>query len=250
MRWPIWRKDRHLGQGEISEYLDGRLSGRQIERIEAHLESCAACREEVESLRMTTQLLRRMPQREPGRSFVFEAPPEPVTAPRPRVPSWAYGAAASAFALAFAIILSVDLSGVLVSSAPIGDRQAQEVLSVAQEDAARDTGSEGQAFEDAQEFAPSKGLEADQAPSVEAPDQPPVPGADQESNRGSGDLLDPTNEGIGQPEDVTDVTLVGELAAESGTWWVWHLVEGVLAAMAIAGVALFFLRGRLPFTSR
>lgn len=249
MRWPIWRKDRHLGQGEVSEYLDGRLSGRRVERIEVHLESCAACREEVESLRMTTQLLRRMPQREPGRSFVFEAPPEPVIAPRPRVPSWAYGAVASAFALAFAIILSVDLSGLLVSSAPMGDRQPQEVLSGAQEDSARDTGSEGQVLEGAQEFAPSKGLEADQAPSAGAPNQPPVPipNGDHELARATDEDVTVTDDGAGQAEDAA---LEGVLIVEGGTWWVWHLVEGVLAAMAVVVAALFFLRGRLPLISR
>jgi hypothetical protein len=249
MHWPIWRKDRHLRQGEVSEYLDGRLSDRQVERIDAHLESCAACREEIESLRMTTQLLRRMPQREPGRSFVFVAPPEPAVAPRPRVPSWAYGAVASAFALAFAIVLSVDLSGLLVSSAPMGERQAQEVPSGAQGGAAADTGSERQVLEGTQELAPSKGLETEQAQPVFAPDPTPapIPDGDHELARATDEDVTVTGGGTGQPEDAA---LEGAQVDEGGTWWVWHLVEGVLAAMAVVVAALFFLRGRLSLTSR
>jgi len=246
MHWPIWRKDRHLRQGEVSEYIDGRLSGGALERVVAHLESCAACREEVESLRMTTQLLRRMPQRGPGRSFVFAAPPEPVIAPRPRVPSWAYGAVASAFALAFAIVLSVDLSGLLVSSAPMDDHQAQEVLG-AEEDAAAGTGSEDQFFGDAQELAPSKGLEVEQAQPEPAPNQTPAPGADRGPDGAQDVLATSKDDGTGQAEDAA---LGDALVAEGGTWWVWHLVEGVLAAMAVVVAVLFFLRGRLPLISR
>lgn len=37
-------------QGRFTEYLDGRLDGRQMQQIAAHLESCPACHEELERL--------------------------------------------------------------------------------------------------------------------------------------------------------------------------------------------------------
>jgi anti-sigma factor RsiW len=40
-------------QAKFTEYLDGRLSGREMQRIAAHLEGCRACANEWESLRET-----------------------------------------------------------------------------------------------------------------------------------------------------------------------------------------------------
>ena len=41
----------------LSEYLDGRLNGRQMQQVAAHLEGCRACAREWESLRQTQQAL-------------------------------------------------------------------------------------------------------------------------------------------------------------------------------------------------
>jgi len=131
----------------------------------------------------------------------------------------------------------------------MSDRQAQEMFSGAQEDAARDTGNGMLASEETYELAPSKGLEADQAQPVFAPDQTPVPipNGDHELARATDEDVTVTGGGTGQAEDAA---LEGVSVAEGGTWWVWHLVEGILAAMAVVVGALFFLRGRLPFMSR
>ena len=231
MGWLIWKRDRHLRPEEVSEYLDGRLSARRVERIEAHLESCATCREEVDSLWRTVRLLRQLPQREPGRSFVFAAPPVPVAAPRPRVPSWAYGAAASVFALAFAIVLSVDLSGALVSPTPMGEQTAGGAETF--EAPPRGVGEGTQTPGKLQEDAAPKSPEADQVPSFgAAPTLTPVPRV------AAGDS------GLGQSE-TTEF-----LATDEGTSWVWHLVEGILAAMGIGVGVAFLLRRRLTSISR
>jgi anti-sigma factor RsiW len=44
-------------QSRFSEYLDGRLNGREMQQISAHLEGCRECNEEWESLRQVQQSL-------------------------------------------------------------------------------------------------------------------------------------------------------------------------------------------------
>jgi len=45
----------------LSAYVDGELDAAARQRVEAHLQSCAACTEEVRSLRETSRLLRDYP---------------------------------------------------------------------------------------------------------------------------------------------------------------------------------------------
>lgn len=44
-------------QATLSDYLDGRLNGREMQRVASHLEECRACSREWESLRRTQQAL-------------------------------------------------------------------------------------------------------------------------------------------------------------------------------------------------
>ena len=94
--------------------MDGRLSSGEREKVERHLEGCSGCSAELESLRYTVSLLRRVPARSPRRVYTLaEAPPLTSTPWRVRTPVWAYGAAASVFVALFALVLSADLSGSL-----------------------------------------------------------------------------------------------------------------------------------------
>ena len=94
--------------------MDGRLSSGEREKVERHLEGCSRCSEELESLRYTVSLLRRMPVTSPRRTFtIAEVSPLPSTPWKARVPVWAYGAAASVVIALFALVLSADLSGSL-----------------------------------------------------------------------------------------------------------------------------------------
>jgi len=70
---PLCRKVR----GMLSEYIDNSLNSEDKSFIERHLETCEACSKELESLRMTVQLLHRMPEVSVPRSFT-------VTVPQPR----------------------------------------------------------------------------------------------------------------------------------------------------------------------
>jgi hypothetical protein len=61
----------------LSEYIDNSLNSEDKSFIERHLETCEACSKELESLRMTVQLLHRVPEVSVPRSFT-------VTVPEPR----------------------------------------------------------------------------------------------------------------------------------------------------------------------
>jgi len=52
------------GEGElISAYLDGELSGEEAAAVQAHVSSCPACREDMDSLHAAKSLLARAPRR-------------------------------------------------------------------------------------------------------------------------------------------------------------------------------------------
>ncbi len=70
---PLCRKVR----GMLSEYIDNSLNSENKSLVERHLQTCEACSKELESLRMTVQLLHRMPEVSVPRSFT-------VTVPQPR----------------------------------------------------------------------------------------------------------------------------------------------------------------------
>ena len=122
---------RHIKTETLSEYLDGRIQGSALLRLEQDLAACQSCQEEMESLRSTIALLRELPEEAPRRSFVMTAPPPmPARAPSSgvglpnflRVPQWAYAGAASLAIIVFVVLISADASGLL---APDGASQAQ-----------------------------------------------------------------------------------------------------------------------------
>lgn len=197
MCWLLGKRGGHVGPQALSEYLDGRLSPSRARRVETHLTVCVRCRDEVESLRRTVGLLRRLPRQEPPRSFVLLEPPVPARPPL-RVPAWAYGAAASAFALAFAVILSVDLAGVLAPSMPVEPQAAALPTPVSTP-------------------APEAFDLARGAPQV-TPTPPPL-----------------------APKEAEAPQAPPATAQRGTTSWVWRLVEGLLAGLALAGSGAFFI---------
>jgi hypothetical protein len=70
---PLCRKVRVM----LSEYIDNRLDSENKSLVGRHLETCEACSKELESLRMTVQLLHRVTEVAAARSFT-------VTVPEPR----------------------------------------------------------------------------------------------------------------------------------------------------------------------
>ena len=108
---------KHVSPETLSEFLDGRLRSRARERLESVISGCADCRRELEQLRDISVMLRRLPVAAPRRSFVMAAPPVEIAQRRPispfRVPQWTYAGAASMAALALAVLVSLDASGLV-----------------------------------------------------------------------------------------------------------------------------------------
>ena len=61
-------------RGMLSEYIDNRLDSEKKSLIERHLETCEACAKELESLRVTVQLLHRVTEVPAPRSFTVAVP--------------------------------------------------------------------------------------------------------------------------------------------------------------------------------
>ena len=125
----IFNKHRHLRPEILSEYLDGRLDQRHQGLVARRLAQCAACREELNTLRATVAALQNLPDLPLPRSFTLPTAPTPdypvelIRKPAPpaslvmKLPGWAYGSAASLAGLALALMLSAEAAG-LASPAP------------------------------------------------------------------------------------------------------------------------------------
>jgi len=112
-------------RSRLSEYLDGRLSGRSFSRVERHLGRCRACRSEFEQLRTTVSLLQSLPRPDAPEGFsarvmqrvradrVEEAASQPFWRGLPERlrAAWLMPAAAAAFSL----MVLVAVQGVQIS---------------------------------------------------------------------------------------------------------------------------------------
>ena len=98
----------------LSSYIDDQVSADEAARVEAHLAGCDECREELESLRMTVQLLSELPVLELPRSFALETAPEPEPSFAGRL--WTARLATSAAAALLVALIAGDATGILVST--------------------------------------------------------------------------------------------------------------------------------------
>ena len=118
-------KNRHgRWQERLSAYLDAQLEPLERRKLERHLASCNSCREELESLRATVALLRRVPQVAVPRSFRLTEEPMPVGVPwtvRYTVPLRYAAAAAGLLFLVVAVGDLVTSDGGLTR--PVGPEQ-------------------------------------------------------------------------------------------------------------------------------
>ena len=67
----FWRGRHKVREEDLSAYVDGELSASLLQRVEAHLEVCAACRESVTELRAVRQSVKELPRVAVPRSFVL-----------------------------------------------------------------------------------------------------------------------------------------------------------------------------------
>ncbi len=101
---PLCRKVR----GMLSEYIDNSLDSENKSLVERHLQACEACSKELESLRMTVQLLHRVSEVPAPRSFTVTVPqPKRETAFGPSSLRWLRPATAI-IAIALVVLLMGD----------------------------------------------------------------------------------------------------------------------------------------------
>ncbi|UCH86265.1 MAG: zf-HC2 domain-containing protein [Dehalococcoidia bacterium] len=98
---------------DLSAYVDDMLSERARRRLEAHLDSCEACRQELAELRVTVEALGSLPMAEAPRSFTLAAAPVAEVRPRPAARRLEFGLrlATATAAFALALVLIGDFAG-------------------------------------------------------------------------------------------------------------------------------------------
>ena len=112
----------------LSDHVDGELPEAERIALEAHLQGCDSCTEELESLRATVQLLQRMPEVEAPRSFRIA--PAAVTAPTPPperpVFLWAMRVSTALAVVAFTVMVAGNVTGLFEGGGGDGGEQASD----------------------------------------------------------------------------------------------------------------------------
>ena len=98
----------------LSSYVDGEVSEAEARRVEDHLSTCAECRVDLQTLRMSVELVRALPALDPTRSFTLDRAPD--LARPPLTPVWATGMATSLAGLLLVVLLLGDASGLLAQT--------------------------------------------------------------------------------------------------------------------------------------
>jgi hypothetical protein len=118
---------------DLSAYLDGVLPQRARRRLETHLDSCHACRQELTELRSTIEALGSLPMAEVPRSFALAAAPVAEVRPRPTARRLEFGLrlATATAAFALTLVLIGDFAG--LPGAGENEEMRGGALSAAQE---------------------------------------------------------------------------------------------------------------------
>jgi len=90
----------------FSSYIDNRLDVQEQQRLEHHLRTCPDCRSELESLRLTIGLLRRVPSVPPPKSFALPIATMPIR--RIVLATRVFGLAAACAALLLVTVVGAE----------------------------------------------------------------------------------------------------------------------------------------------
>ena len=101
-------------RGLLSAYVDGEVSAADARRVEEHVAACSTCRDELDSLTATVELVRGLPELELPRSFELTRLPEEE--PRVSFGVWAPRLATSVAGLLLVVLLAGDFTGTLIQS--------------------------------------------------------------------------------------------------------------------------------------
>jgi hypothetical protein len=102
---------------ELSAYVDDELSPGDRGVVESHIEGCAACQQELESLRATVDLLNRAPVVEPPRSYALDEATRPVSPDY----AWVFGVLRVATAVAVVLLALVFVADFVHPFAAVDD---------------------------------------------------------------------------------------------------------------------------------
>jgi len=91
-------------------YLDGKARENERREVEAHLETCAACRTRAEEFRRVWSMLEEVPAVEPSLGFDARVRQRVAAEPRPRLFAWPVPQPRFAFAVALLLVLAVWIS--------------------------------------------------------------------------------------------------------------------------------------------
>ncbi|HYN86959.1 MAG TPA: zf-HC2 domain-containing protein [Ardenticatenaceae bacterium] len=177
----------HLDPDVLSAYLDEEVTPAERTLVEEHLARCGTCRQELESLRWTVDLLQRMPPVELPRTFYLTeadvAPPE--RSRRAALPGWlqpllTFSTAASAVLCTLLLLSGLNLGGAGAPAPPTTNLTARAPETSAQESAPRATEVAAfaveqeatQVLESQESAAQAEGEAAEDAPVPEAAEVP------------------------------------------------------------------------------
>ena len=158
-------------RGLLSPYVDGETGPAEGALVVRHLAQCRECRQELDSLRATVGLLKRLPELQIPRAFTLAV--EPAELPRPASLVWASGFATSLAAVLLVALLLGDVFEVVAQSQHRGPAVAdQQLESLVPE--------RGLAAPVAPEAAPAPEAALAQAPDAAAALAAPAPPEDQD----------------------------------------------------------------------
>lgn len=227
----------------LSAYLDRRVSTRERERVETHLQSCPNCGRKLKEMKEIVAELSRLPQATAPRSFALSpemaavsrreakvAVEEERTAAR-RVYLGLSGATVAAAILLFAVV-STDL---LVSRGGGGQGSATATLSSSREAASPMAQGTTQADQDFKAIEPGA---AGAAPGAPPPPASAVPEENAFSPSGTPVAALPSYQGAAAPQEPQSA------AKEGSHLWLW-ILEGAAGGLIVGfGVSAFWVRRR------
>ncbi len=127
-----FQRSKHLSNEQLSLLIDGRLSEKERERVEAHLRACATCRDAYEGLRQTVALLRATPRVAVPRAFTLSEA-DVGRAPARSSATWTRWATALV-GLVLVLVIGLDVAtGMFAPAAPAPAERVAKVMVVTKE---------------------------------------------------------------------------------------------------------------------